>query len=209
MRSRLFSLFAIALCGLSACVQVDNKMLEKSPPTRHFYSLEVTRPLPATAGQTGNVMRLAPFRLAAPFYGKGFIYRFDEHRYQSDYYHQFLAEPAALITTATANWLSASGRFALVHSTSSRLGADLLLEGTVDALYGDFRQKEFPKAVLELHLRLLDVKADQPALLFERRYTAAVPFVSDSPENLVKAWNQALSNILTQFEQDAALHLEP
>ncbi|MDW7646337.1 MAG: ABC-type transport auxiliary lipoprotein family protein [Desulfuromonadales bacterium] len=209
MRSRFLSLSIIALCWLSACVQVDNKMLEKSPPARQFYALDVTRSLPAATGQIGGILRLAPFRLAPPFYGQGFVYRFDEHRYQSDYYHQFLADPADLITAATEKWLSASGRFALVHRGSSRLGAELLLEGTVDYLYGDFRQEETPKAVLELRLRLLDAQADRPVLLFQRRYTASVPFASNAPENLVKAWNQGLSIILTQFEQDAATHLAP
>ncbi|MGE4578280.1 MAG: hypothetical protein AB7F21_01980 [Desulfuromonadales bacterium] len=204
MRPRLLSLFLITVALLSACVQVDNKMLEKSPPARQFYALEAVRPLPAATLQADSVLRLAPFRLAPPFYGKGFIYRFDEHRYQSDYYHQFIADPAALITAATEKWLAASGRFAAVGSAVSRLEADWLLEGTVDALYGDFRQPQSPRAILELHLRLLDTKADRPSVLFQHRYTESLPFEPGPPANLVKAWNQGLMDILMQFEQDIA-----
>ena len=209
MRSRLLSFLIITTVALSACIQVDNQMLEKNPPAKKFYTLEANRIQPVPTPSTERILRIAPFRIASTFHGRAFIYRFDEHRYQSDYYHQFFTEPGRLITAATEKWLSASGRFALASSVSSHLGADLLLEGTVDALYGDFRQPQSPQAVIELHLRLLDTKTAKASLIFHRRYHESLPFESGSAENLVKAWNQCLADILRQFEQDIASYLVP
>ncbi len=77
-----------------------------------------------------------------------------------------------------------------------------ILEGNVIALYGDYSQKNSPKAVLEIQFFLIDNTSTSSEMIFQNNYRREVALNSSLPEALVKGWNEALQQILTDLEED-------
>jgi hypothetical protein len=76
------------------------------------------------------------------------------------------------------------------------------LEGTVNALYGDFRNANSPRAVLEMEFFLTSEIPGKPGILMQKRYAKSLPLTGRTPEALVKGWNEALEEILTPLAAD-------
>jgi hypothetical protein len=72
----------------------------------------------------------------------------------------------------------------------------------VNALYGDFRNPNSPRAVLEIEFFLTSEIAAKPGILMQNRYAKSLPLTGRTPEALVKAWNHALEEILTSLTAD-------
>ena len=100
----------------------------------------VLAPLRATAAApaTGPSVKLGGVEVAPPFDGRGFVYRREGQRFESDFYNEFAAAPAELLGQATATWLRRSGLFAAVIESRLAGGADLRIDTAVSALYVDF-----------------------------------------------------------------------
>jgi hypothetical protein len=76
------------------------------------------------------------------------------------------------------------------------------LEGSVNALYGDFRNPKQPAAVLEIEFFLYNENTANPGIVTQKRYTKSVALNERSPEALVKGWDQALSEIVAALAAD-------
>ncbi len=189
---------ALALLALSSgCVS-----LEKPYPDKRYFVLE-------TAGQanpanpTGNdTLQVSNVRVSPRYADRGFIYRTSTAGYESDFYNQFLVSPASLITEEIRKGLIGSQLFKYVISPSSQLQPTYVLEGTVNALYGDFRNTDSPRAVLEMEFFLTSDIPTNPGILMQKRYAKSIPLSARSPEALVKGWNEALEEILTSLVAD-------
>ena len=83
-----------------------------------------------------------------------------------------------------------------------------IIEGNVTALYGDFRAKSPPKAVMETRTFLLETKTKtESGIVFGKTYTSSVGLESKGDEVLVSAFDRCLVEILTDPEQDLAERL--
>jgi hypothetical protein len=76
------------------------------------------------------------------------------------------------------------------------------LEGSVNSLYGDFRNASQPTAVLEIEFFLYNENSTNPGLVTQKRYGKSVPLSEISPEALIKGWDQALEAIITMLAAD-------
>jgi len=181
--------------------------LEQAYPEKHYWVLEAERP---TGGWSRNHGALAATRLriSPAFEGSGLVYRRADGTWESDYYNELFVPPAAMLTEATERWLAASDLFDPVVSASSLVDARWLLEGSVAALYADYAVPRGPEGVLELQLFLLDRDAEaESRLFFQGTYRARVRADGRDPSDLVQAWNAALTDVLTRFEDDLASRL--
>ena len=180
--------------------------LKQAAPIKQAYLVEAKRTDAPRAGAGEGVLRVRGLQVNAPFEGRGFVYRRGEFQYQTDFYHEFLVPPRALFSEQTAQWLTASGQFKLVElsgHTESTYG----LEGTVSALYGDFRDKQAPKAVLALQFVMTDERARSTPAFWSHGYSEAVALERSTPEALAAGWSAALQKILTTLEKDLAKDL--
>jgi cholesterol transport system auxiliary component len=185
----------LALCA--ACVGI-----ERSYPDKRYYVLEVpakTNPSNPTASETLEVSNI---RVSPRYADRSFVYRTSESGYESDFYNQFLVAPASLITEEVRKGLIETQSFKHVISSTSQSQPSYVLEGTVNALYGDFRNADSPRAVLEMEFFLSSDTPAKPGILLQKRYTKSIPLNGRSPEALVKGWNQALEEILTSLAAD-------
>ncbi|HEG44475.1 MAG TPA: hypothetical protein ENH94_10555 [Phycisphaerales bacterium] len=178
----------------SGCAGMPGTNLEKQR-----YLLNVHRQ-PDQSETTGElVVKVRRFHVSSRFSGKSLTYRFGEVSYKADFYNEFLTTPASNITEEATKWLGESGVFSDVAPTTSTAQADLLLEGSISNLYGDYRVKGKPRAVMGAWFVLLD---NDGAIEFRKSYEAIVKLGSNKPDELIKGLSGCLAEILTDLETD-------
>lgn len=187
----------LALLVLSGCVS-----FAKSFPDKHYYALDVTRQGEPGVPVSGAVLDMRGLVVSPRFEGKELVYRTGDTRYESDFYNAWFVSPSAMLTHQVQNWLSNAGLFESVVATSSYLDATHILEGTVTALYGDYRQQGEQKAVVGMHIVLIEDHSTRTAMVFQRDYQQMVELTETSPDELTRGWNQGLQQILMTLEKD-------
>jgi uncharacterized lipoprotein YmbA len=168
---------------------------------KELFVLEPANPAPVAKSQPG-LLRIGTIQVGAPFRGRGFVYRESDLKYETDYYHEFLVAPAANIGEATARALSAAKVFVAVAPAGIVLEPDWVLEGFVDALYGDARDAAKPAAVLTITYFLRRGDGDGGVPVWTRKYERRVPFVGGSASAYMTAQNGALGDILAELARD-------
>jgi ABC-type uncharacterized transport system auxiliary subunit len=166
------------------------------------FVLDVSRSAAGSLSGSDAVLRVRTLRVSPRYEGKGFVYRTGDLSYKSDYYNQFFAQPDAMITEEVREWLERSGLFRQVLDYTAQVEHTHILEGEVLDLYGDFSRGIQPKASLGMEFFFLEDVSGRSRAIFQKRYRKEVPLKGDSAEALVKGWNEALANILTDLERD-------
>lgn len=187
----------VALVGVAA-----GCMPAREFPNQRQYALELARTAPPADLPVGASLVVQPFRIAPACAGRELVYRVERHRYETDFYHVFLTSPAAEVAQATHRWLRACGLFGDVLADTTQVQPAFALEGSIEALWADYRDQAHPAAVIELHLALISDAAGTPAVYFEQEYAQRVAFSPAGPRALVDAWCRGLAAILGQFERD-------
>jgi ABC-type uncharacterized transport system auxiliary subunit len=182
---------------MSGCVT-----LERSYPEKHFYALELPRGIKSVNGAAKGVMQISYVRISPRYQGKNFIYRLSDRSFESDFYNEFLIDPASLIAEELRKGLARSGLFQYVVDSSSELAPTYSLEPAVNALYGDFRNSSAPKAVLEMEFFVVKQNSRKSDITMQKRYAKAVALDGRSPDALVKGWDEALGQILNDLITD-------
>ena len=196
IHSAAAALFAILGSG---CVN-----LERSYPDKRFYVLEV-RPPATTGGPINNEsLQVSTLRISPRYQDRSFVYRISDSGFEADYYNQFIAPPAGLISEEIRKSLTGAQLFKHVISASSSQAPSYVLEGTVNGIYGDFRNSNAPAAIIDLEFFLTSDLPSKPGILLQKRYVQSVPVSSRSPEALVKSWDRALEQILAALAADLA-----
>jgi len=181
----------------SACVS-----LERSYPDKRYFVIE-TRENAKRASTEGQQILLMPNLHISPRYAdRSFVYRISEAGFESDFYNQFLSSPATMISEEVRKGLAASRLFKFVLGPSSSLPAHYVLEGSVNALYGDFRNGDRTGAFLEIEFFLHNEGPPNIGILMQKRYTKSVVLNEKSPDALVKGWSQALEGIVAMLITD-------
>jgi cholesterol transport system auxiliary component len=192
---RHYVLGLVALCA--GCVGI-----ERSYPDKRYFVLEVPAQASPSNPTANETLQVSNIRVSPRYADRSFVYRTSEAGYESDFYNQFLIAPASLITEEVWKGLAGSQVFKYVISASSPLQPSYVLEGAVNALYGDFRNSDSPRAVLEMEFFLTSEIPEKPGILLQKRYAKSIPLSGRSPEALVKGWNQGLEEILTSLMAD-------
>ena len=206
MNDRLIKSF---LClGLVASAMLITGCGAKSYEKQQFL-LDARRASSTTAGSQQDVVEVRRFTIDPAFSGKGLTYRKGEFEYESDFYNEFLLTPDAMVTEKVRNWLSVSGLARRVLDPGSYVDPTHVLEGNIVSLYGDFRAKSSPKALMEIRVFLLEMQTGaDPAIVFGKTYESSVGVESEGPNGLVEAFNGCLVEILSDLEKDLAEKLQ-
>lgn len=195
-RKRLFKLFLWVFflpMSLSGCV---------SYPEKHSFMLNVDRRPKARSALTEKVLTVSRFQTASPYENKNFVYRKGDIDYESDYYNAFLSLPGDMMTDMVREWIAKTGIFKYVLNSQDVDDPHYNLEGFVKRLYGDYGQSGAPRGVLELRMALSQKEKGRSIVVFQKEYNEHVPLQGDTPEHLIRGWNEALYKILTAFEED-------
>jgi uncharacterized lipoprotein YmbA len=181
----------------SGCVSI-----ERSYPDKRYFVIEVPRGADPSNPAGERILSVAHLRISPRYADRSFVYRTSDAGYESDFYNQFLASPDTMISEEIRKALAASHQFKYVLGPSDAQQPNYVLEGSVNALYGDFRNLNRPAAVLEIEFFLYNENSANPGIVAQKRYTKSVPLSERSPEALVKGWEQALSEIVAALAAD-------
>jgi cholesterol transport system auxiliary component len=181
----------------SGCVN-----LERDTPARHYFVIEIPHSANPGPSASDQVLLVSDLRISPRYADKSFVYRISDAGYESDYYNQFLTSPDIMITEELRRGLAMSPQFKFVVGPSNSLQSDYDLEGSINNLYGDFRDLNHPTAVLEIDFFLYKENGGNHAVVMQKRYMKSVPISERSPEALVKGWGQALQEIVMALAAD-------
>jgi cholesterol transport system auxiliary component len=187
-------LLSVLLCG---CVSLD-----RSYPEKHYFVLEINRDVKPLDDPLNGIVEVADIRISPRYEGQSFIYRISDGGYESDFYNQFLIPPTALVSEEVRRGLAQSGISQYVIDSSNQIQPTYRLDGTVNAIYGDFRNATAAGAVLEMEFFLTKPAPGATQVLMAKRYSKSVPLTDRTPEALVKGWNEALKEILRSLVTD-------
>jgi ABC-type uncharacterized transport system auxiliary subunit len=148
------------------------------------------------------VLAVRDFTSDPVYEGRGLIYRKSESEYEADFYNEFVIAPQALLSSQTRNWLSRSGMFKTVLEPGSLVEPTHILEGNVLVLYGDFRGRDLPQAVMQVRVFLIAGTRAEPQVVFTRDYQASRQAQAPTADALVAAFDRCLEQILSALEED-------
>ena len=188
-----FTLSAFTI-SLMACLSIS-----KEAPKKRFFSMEADMSkIKKGSPSKFPKLRINKLKINSNYEGKEFIYR-KELDFESDFYNQFLTSPPTNITDQVIAWISESKLSEIITNRISSSDANLLLEGNVNLLYVDFSGGKI-YSVLEIEFYLSDNAKDQ--VVFKKLYSKKILAPDKEPVSIVRAWNQALTEILIAMETD-------
>jgi cholesterol transport system auxiliary component len=179
--------------------------LTRPSPVKRTYLFDPTAP-PAASAPKPYTLRVAALRVAAPYAARQLVYRYDELKYEADFYSEFFVAPAAMLSEAIARTLAAANVFKrVIPPGASPEDGVFLLDGFVNELYGDAREPKAPAAVLSVtfYLSVLN-PLSEPSVIWSREYRQRVPVAASNPDEVVRAWNTALTALVGELSRDLA-----
>ncbi|MGE4423296.1 MAG: ABC-type transport auxiliary lipoprotein family protein [Pseudodesulfovibrio sp.] len=193
----LVALLVTALAA-SACVKLGSKPLEK-----RYYQISPVRTAQKADAPRNILLMVRRLAISELYNSRELVYRAAGERVESDFYNMFFVNPASMLTTELRRWLRESGEFSHILEPGSMVVPTLTLEGTINALYGDYSGDQ-PAAVVEMQFFVVDESTADNAIVFSGSYTERVPVADADPQNLVKAMTQGVEQVYAALETDLA-----
>ena len=184
---------ACAALVIAAC------SIGSSAPRATTYVIELPPPAAAGTARDPYALRMGNVRVAASFAGTALVYRMDDVQFTPDFYHAFIAEPGPMLGGLMAEWLDRTGPFKTVSQPGGAVKAPYALEAVVTELYGDFRPRRAPAAVMTMQFTLINLTGASPTVVMERFIGRRVEIASATPDALVRGYSEALGEILTEL----------
>jgi len=176
--------------------------LERSYPDKRYFAMAISESANRSNSAGDRILSVSNLRISPRYADKNFVYRISEAGYEADFYNQFLTSPDLMIGEEVRRGLAASQLFKYVVGPSNQLQPNYVLEGSINALYGDFRDAKMAAAFLEIEFFVHNEDAANPGIVMQKRYVKSVPLSERSPEALVKGWNDALNEIVAALVAD-------
>ena len=191
-----FSCLVLVTGVLAGCFS-----FEKSYPEKRYFTLSTSRASPELTATLDGVLAIRPLRISPSYAGSEFVYRTGDVTLESDFYNEFFIPPNRLITEEVRRWFEAAGLFETIVDSASPVEPTYVLEGAIQAIYGEYRASAPPRAALELQFFFLANKEEEVEILLQKNISKKVDVADDTAAALVRGWNQALGEILTELEE--------
>lgn len=184
----------LSIC-LAACSLPSR---EAVTPTSWMVSPERTG-APLTP-RTPHWLKVGAVSVAPPFDGKSLVYRLGDQRYEKDFYNIYAAIPSEMIANAERQWLNKANIFSAAVGQGNAFFPYYTLQATVNDFYGDYRVKPEAVVSVEFFLTVEYGGGKNNPLIGANSYTKRVALKDNTPEALVQGQQQALAEILKEYE---------
>lgn len=192
----------LMLCGLLLLVSGCNLTLTRTVPVKQYYLLDAGAEVSTAPPVFPFAIKIVAFEVAPSFEDRGFVYRVEDQRYESDFYNAFFITPRSMVTSRIAEWLGARHIFSAALPPSSALDAPYAMEGLVSAMYGDLRNAAEPGAVFSMQVFVTQTHTPERRIMLERTYAHAVRVPDRSAESVSKGMSLAFQQCLADLERD-------
>ena len=185
-----------------AAMTAGCSVLPPQPYTqRRDWPLVVRRPVVVPARPHGRMLLVRNVQAGPGLEARGLQWLLPDGSVHVGYYEQWAVSPAEAVDDDLRQWLASSGIFAAVLAPGSRLDADLVLEGELNALIAN---PGTGTARVALSLVLVDQRPGTPRILLQKTESAEVKLAGDGPPAMVQGLKDALAEVLRRTEADVA-----
>lgn len=201
VRTPLTVLVGIVSLSLAGC----GGILNQPAVAKGYFAIDVAAvnqngTSQAPAAHRAGVLRVGTIRVSPPYDAATFVYRLGPTQFDTDYYNNFIAPPASLLTGSLVQWLDMHGPMTVVDSASG-LQSKLRLEGNVTDFYIDSSNKAAPTAVVGGRFFLIRQYQNSDELGLELPFHEAAQVSSRSPAEFAAALSQAWKSVLVKLTQ--------
>lgn len=191
-----------ALAAGLAVIVLAGCTLTRPAPVKQTYLLDLERQVEAARTPLPGALLVGEINVAEAYSSKSMVYRFAEHRYESDFYNEFLVSPRDMLTQCVLEWLQKARLYQTVAplAGSGSVEADVL-RGFVNEMYADVRDPARPQAVLSVQFYLTREQAAAHTVVFTQQLRNETPMADASAEAFAAALSRALAAILTELEK--------
>jgi ABC-type uncharacterized transport system auxiliary subunit len=187
----------LGVAALGGC-----SLLPQSPYVqRRDWPLDVRRGSVAAPRRRGRVLLVRSIQAGPGLEVRGLQWLQRDGSVHVDFYEQWAVPPAQAAEDDLRQWLVDAGLFSAVVAPGSRLNADFVLEGELDALVADLNTGVARAA---LALVLLDQRPNPTKVLLQKTETAEVKLAGTDPPAIAAGLKAALADALRQAETDVA-----
>ncbi|CAM3829972.1 membrane integrity-associated transporter subunit PqiC [Polynucleobacter antarcticus] len=184
----------LALLVLNSC-----SLPTRAPVTPATWLLAPVRTGEVNKPRTEYWLKISTVTVAPPFDGKSLVYRLADQRYEKDFYNVYSTIPAEMIANAERQWINQANIFSAAVGQGNTFFPFYTLQATVNELYGDYRVK--PEAVVSMEFLLSAENAGRGnPLIGVNRFSKRIALKDNTPEALVLGQQQALAEILKEYE---------
>jgi len=163
---------------------------------------------PADTSPTNSiriVTALSRVSISPVFESRSFTYRTGDNAYEQDPYAGFIIPPDRALAESIRAFLRAGGAFGSVLEPGSLLTPTLILEISINELYGDFRNPSQPVGTMGLHVIGYEVQDGLPRrVVLDKFYSHETPLARKTPSALMAAWDADLRGIIDEINSDFA-----
>lgn len=193
---RFTKLAALALIAvaLSACSLPKRPALETSS-----WMVAPERTGAPLKPRTDIWLKMGAVNTTPPFDGKSLVYRLGDQRYEKDFYNVYSALPNEMVANATRQWMNNAQIFAMTVGQGNGFFPYYNLQASVEEFYGDYRVRPEAVVTVEFFLTATDPQKRNP-VIGKNRYTKRVPLKDNTPQALALGQQEALAQILTEYE---------
>ncbi len=149
--------------------------------------------------RTSFWLKVGSISVTPPSDGKSMVYRLGDQRYEKDFYNIYSTIPSEMIGNATRQWLNNANIFSTTVGQSNTFFPYYTLQASVEEFYGDYRIRPEAVVTIEFFLTVANGGKTNP-LIGANRYSRRVALKDNTPGALAIGQQQALADILKQYE---------
>jgi ABC-type uncharacterized transport system auxiliary subunit len=194
MRTLAPLLLAAVLCGCSSGPAWQSRSYSFALP-----------PDPPTTNTHGKSVALNRVSISPVFQSRSFTYRISDNSYEQDPYAGFLIAPERALAEPVRAWMRASGAFGRVLEPGTALAPNLVVEVSVNELYGDFRKASQPVGTMALRFICYETQDGVPRrIVLDKTCAHEAPLPGKTGDALMAAWDTDLREIMNEITSEYA-----
>lgn len=144
-------------------------------------------------------LKMGSVSTTPPFDGRSLVYRLGDQRYEKDFYNIYSALPNEMVGNATRQWVNHAHIFAMTVGQGNSFFPYYTLQASVEEFYGDYRVRPEAVVTVEFFLMVTNGSKSNP-VIGANRYSKRVALKDNTPAALVAGQQEALADILKQYE---------
>lgn len=168
------------------------------------YVIEAPRNLQALEKPLADKLWIDSVVVLPPYNVRNLVLRESDVEFSTSYYTELLMSPSENFRNACYTWFAESEIFSNVVLVD-RAGMSHRLAVTIMQFHGDAAGS---KAVLKIKATLFDEKTKGMRVLFTKDYLQEIDVAGNDAEELIRAYNKALGQILADCEGDVVSALQ-
>jgi cholesterol transport system auxiliary component len=195
-------MFRLPLLASLLCAMLAACSLTRPAPVKHTWLIDAQRSVTPAESPLPGLLLVDSVVVAEAFAGKPMVYRFEDHRYESDFYNEFFVAPRDIIGQRVLEWLQAAQLFETVAPLSGSRARDARrLRTFVNEMYADVRDRAQPTAVLSVQFYIVSENESGKPVRFGQQLRNVAPMRDDSAQAYAEALSQALAAVLAELEK--------